>query len=279
MSLKRQIRTAAELDLAEVLRSRWLYFCFGLYAVLAAVFVFVGMRESSVLGFTGMGRALFSLCHALVLLLPLLALVATGQSVGQARDEGSLELLLGQPLGRLGWFAGLTLVRVLVLLLPLVLLFLGLALLGRVAFAEAVSWSFLLTSMAVCASLVWAFIGLGLLIAVAVRSQARAMIAVLLAWALAVALMDFGLIGLMLQWQINPQGVFVLAAANPVQAARLALLSGAEPELSVFGPVGFHLANRVGSAGLLALGVVWPALLGTAFWVVAYRRFRSADLV
>ena len=60
-----EIAAVTRLDLGEVLRSRWLPFCVGIYALLGIIFVFVGMRESSVLGFTGMGRVLFSLCHVL----------------------------------------------------------------------------------------------------------------------------------------------------------------------------------------------------------------------
>ena len=92
------------------------------------------------------------------------------------------------------------------------------------------------------------------------------------------ALLDFLLIGVMLQWRLNPQSVFVLAALNPVEASRLALLSSAEPTLSVLGPVGFYLTHRVGSASLLLLGVLWPAALGTAGWWLALRRFRRQDL-
>ena len=72
-----ELAAVARLDLGEVLRSRWLVLCLLLYALLGGVFVLVGLRESSVLGFTGVGRVLFSLCHALVLFLPLLALLAT----------------------------------------------------------------------------------------------------------------------------------------------------------------------------------------------------------
>ena len=100
MTFLGQALIAARLDLAEVRRSRWITFCVAVYAVLAGVLVLVGMRESTLLGFTGVGRVLLAFSHALVLVLPLLALTATGQLVGRARDDGSLELLLAQPLAR-----------------------------------------------------------------------------------------------------------------------------------------------------------------------------------
>ena len=63
--MSRQLRSflaVAQLDLAEVLRSRWLLFCVVVYAILAIVFLMVGMRESTVFGFTGTGRVLCVVC-------------------------------------------------------------------------------------------------------------------------------------------------------------------------------------------------------------------------
>ncbi len=279
MVLGRSTLAVARLDLAEVLRSRWLLFCAALYAGLAALFVLVGLRESSVLGFTGMGRVLLSLCHALVLLLPLLALTAVGQVVNHARDDGTLELLFSHPVTRRQYFVAVTAVRFSMLVLPLAALLLLVSLLGWLVLGSAVPWGFIGTACLVSASLLWAFVGIGIGISTCVRNQAKAMIFLLLAWVTGVALLDFGLAGLMLQWRMSAATVFLLAALNPVEAARVALLSGAEPSLSVLGPVGFFLANRLGGGWLFALGTLWPALAGTIAWGLALRRFSRGDLV
>lgn len=280
MAIDRQHTLAlARLDLAEVMRSRWLYFCVGLYAILAALFVLIGLRESTVLGFTGIGRVLLSLSHALVLLLPLLALTATGQVVNRAQDDGTLELLFSHPLSRSEYFAGITGVRYALLLLPLIALMVLVALLGRILFGSAIPWGFLARSLAACAGLLWAYTGLGLAVSVFVRNQAKAVMLLLALWVAGVVLLDFALIGLMLQWRLNAPTVFVLAALNPVEAARLALLSAAEPSLSILGPVGFFLANRLGAAWLLVAGVGWPLLVGVAAWSLAKERFSREDLV
>src|SRR5262245_55921752 len=78
-----QARTIARLDVAEVLRSRWLFAAALTYAVLATVFIAVGLREAPLLGFTGSARVMFSLSHALLLLLPLVALTATAPAIGR----------------------------------------------------------------------------------------------------------------------------------------------------------------------------------------------------
>ncbi|MBL8735479.1 MAG: ABC transporter permease subunit [Planctomycetes bacterium] len=279
MNLRREIAVVARLDLAEVLRSRWLVFCLVVHTILAGTFVLVGMRESGVVGFTGMGRALMSWSHVLLFLLPLLALSATGQVVNGARDDGSLELLLSNPVSRTGYFVGTTLVRLVALCVPLLVAMPAMGLFGALAFGQQVPWDFLLRGVVVSVALLGCFTAIGMLVSTLVRSQAKALMLTLLLWALSAALIDFALVGVMLQWELPPSAVFALAAINPVQCARLALLSGAQPELSTFGPVGFFLANRIGSGGLLALGIVWPLLLGLTAWVWSLGAFRRRDLV
>lgn len=278
-SARARIAALGRLELGDVLRSRWLLLCAGLYAALAAMFVLVGVRESAVVGFTGMDRVLLSLAHALVVLLPLLALSGTGLVVNRAREDGTLELLFSHPVTRGDYFAAVTLVRSAALLLPLVVLIPVLALAGALAAGQDVPWAFAARALAVCVALVWSFVGIGLAISALVREPARAMIAVLLGWLLGVTLLDFGLIGLMLQWHLPAPAVFALAAVNPVEAARLALLSGAEPTLATLGPVGLFAARRLGGTLLFLVGVAWPLVVGSACWLLGWHRFRRGDLV
>jgi ABC-type transport system involved in multi-copper enzyme maturation permease subunit len=274
----RRVAALARLEMGEVLRSRWLLLCGGLYAALAGLFIVVGLRQSGVMGFTGMARVLLSLSHALVVLLPLLALTGTGLTVSRARREGTLELLFGHPVTRGDYFSALTLVRYGALFAPLLVLMPGLAGLGSLAFHQPVPWAFLARAVVVSAALLWSFTGIGLAVATRVDEPDRAMMVLLLIWVLAVALLDFGLVGLMLQWNLPAPAVFALAGINPVETARLALLSGAEPTLGTLGPVGFYLSARLGSGWLLAVGVVWPAVVGWIGWLFARRRLRVGDL-
>lgn len=279
MTALAQLRAAARLDAAEILRSRWLWFCLVTYAVVAGVLMTVGMRESSVLGFTGTSRLLLSFSHALILVLPLIALMALAPVVSRAREDGTLELLLSQPLSPGAWFVAVCVVRYVALVVPLAAVMLGVGLWGQLAHGHAVPWTFVARSLLVSAALLLAFAGIGSAISVFVRSPTRVITYLVLTWALGVALLDFGLIGLMLRWRLDPHAVFTLAAINPVEAARLALLSDLQPELSAFGPVGFYLANRVGGAALFALGVAWPVVVGLGAWAIAYLGFRSSDRV
>jgi ABC-type transport system involved in multi-copper enzyme maturation permease subunit len=269
----------ARLDAAELKRSRWPWTAGGLYVALAAAFLWFGARESSVVGFTGMGRVLFSLCHALVFFLPLLALGVTGQAIGRAREDGSLELWMSLPVRRGSYFAAITGVRALALIAPLLAVFAALALLSRALFAQPVPWHFLARSAAISAALLLCFCAVGVAISAVARSTARALTYWVLAWLASVALLDFGVIGLLLHTPLPPRLVFALAALNPVESARLALLSAAEPDLATLGPVGFYLATELGPALLFVLGVAWPVAFGALVLALAWRAFGRSDLV
>lgn len=279
MSARSEIAAIGRLDLADVVRSRWLAVCVGFYAALAAVFVLVGLRESDVFGFTGISRVLFSLTHALLLLLPLFGLTFTGQVVNRARADGMLELLLSQPLRPGRYLAAVTASRVLALTLPLALTLFGIAVGAALVTGQPLPWSLLARSVALCCALLWASCALGIAISVYVTSPARAMTWLIVAWALGVALLDFGLIGMLLSWRVEPRVVFALAVLNPVESVRIALLSAVEPELSTLGPVGFWVANALGPSAALAAGLAWPILFGFAAFGLALRRFRRGDLI
>ena len=71
-----------------------------------------------------------------------MALIATGQVVNKARDDGTLELLFSQPISRGAFFSAISSVRFLVLLVPLALLMAGVGVFGRLVFGQDIAWSF-----------------------------------------------------------------------------------------------------------------------------------------
>ena len=134
-------------------------------------------------------------------------------------------------------------------------------------------------ALLVATSLVLAYVGLGLLVSAIAQTLERAVVLALLVWLASVALHDFALIGLLLQWRVPAPLVFALAAMNPVEAARLAVLASVDPELSVLGPVGFWIANELGANVTYALGLAWPATVGALALLATARLVRTGDAV
>ena len=92
------------LEIAEAMRSRWLVFTAVVYGLVFAGFVWLGLRESRVMGFTGLSRVVLNVSNAIVLVVPLVALIATSQVIVKARHSGYFELMLSQPVRRSEWF-------------------------------------------------------------------------------------------------------------------------------------------------------------------------------
>lgn len=280
MNVAAPSRTLFRLEMADALRSRWVVVTGGVYAVFFAAFIWLGLRENAVLGFTGLSRVVLNLANAVTLAVPLVALVATSQCIVRARQSGFFELMLTEPVRRSDWFVSVIASRFIIVIGPLVVLCIGAVAVGSfVDPSDRELGPVVLRCLATTASLAWAFVGMGLWVSSATRSPERATVLALLAWLVASALHDFALIGVLLRFRLAPVVVFTLAALNPAEAARIAILSGVDPDLSALGPVGFWLANALGPRIALLVGIVWPALLGSfALWR-ASRRFSKSDLV
>ncbi len=279
-SRRQRIAALARLELTDSLRSRWLQFAAAVYILVFGAFVWLGLRESSVLGFTGLSRVVLNVANATVVAVPLVALVATCQSIAKARTSGHLELLFTQPTQRNDWFIGLLLARLVVLLGPLVALLATTAVVGLVTTGQDASLlPMVVHALLVSTSLVLAYVGLGLLVSAIAQSLERAVVYALLVWLASVALHDFALIGVLLQWHVPAPVVFALAAMNPVEAARLAVLASVDPELSVLGPVGFWIANELGANLAYFFGLAWPATVGIVSLLIAARLVRKGDAV
>ncbi|HEY2515892.1 MAG TPA: ABC transporter permease subunit [Polyangiaceae bacterium] len=280
MSAAAASRALLRLELSDALRARWLVVTGAVYAVLFGAFVWLGLRESEVLGFTGLSRVVLNLANAITLAVPLVALVATAQTIVRARQSGFFELMLSEPVRRADWFSSILASRLFVVVAPLAVLFGGVLLVAPLVDAHDASLvPIVLRSLATTAALAWAFVGIGLWVSAAACSPERATVLALLVWLAASALHDFALVGALLRFKLAPAIVFAVAASNPAEAVRIAILSGVDPDLSVLGPVGFWLANALGPRLALGVGVGWPALLGALAVWRAQRRLAHSDLV
>ncbi len=262
----------------EVIYSKLLWLISITYIAFLAIFVLVGNKESTVFGFTGISRIIFSWSHALVFFLPLLALVASVTVIVQYRENGGLEFFLSQPISRNEFLLALTGARLLSLLLPLLILLLiveGIGIFLETGFQMNYGIKFFLIS----SSLLWCFLSLGLYISEKSRSQVRAIVLMILVWMLAVILLDILLIGMVIKFSPHSAILFFLTELNPVQAARLAMLIELDSSLSTLGTAGFFIANSIGASSIFWIGFFWPLGLGILFWIMTKRNFEMNDLV
>lgn len=266
------------LEGAGVLRARWFGVSLATAAGLALFFVAIATRESAVLAFTGFGRVVTGTALAALFFLPLLAVFSTAQAVPQARQLGVLEWYMSHPTARGALFWGMFLPRLGAIVGP-VLAMVGLVGLAAAFMGHPLPWDLALRLFLLLLTQGFCFAALGMWVSVRARAPENALLRGLLVWMASVALYDFALIGVLLRWKLTPVAVFLLAAANPVQAGRLGVLAGADPDLGLLGPVGTWMALELGGAGTLVYALGWPLLLGAVALAFARRTFVRRDLL
>jgi ABC-type transport system involved in multi-copper enzyme maturation permease subunit len=264
------------LEGAGVVRERWFAASLILAAGMVAFFALLASRESAVLAFTGFDRVLTGTGLAALVFLPLLALFSTSQVLPAARQRGVLEWYLSHPLSRGACFWSFFLPRLLAVCAPIAgsVVALGVlaAALGLPVPIGAIARFFaLLVGQGFC------FAAIGIALGALARSPEQALLAAVGVWMGAVALVDFALIGVLLRWRLPPEAVFALSGINPVQAARLGLLVGGDPDLGLLGPVGTWIVLHLGPTATLGYALAWPVSLGLVALGVGYAAFVRRD--
>jgi ABC-2 type transport system permease protein len=268
----------ARLEAMGVVRARWLTAALLVALGTVAFFFALASRESAILEFTGYGRVVTGTGMAALLALPLLALFATTQAVTAARSQGVLEWYLSHPVARRDVFVSLLVPRLAAVCGPALLSVLSLGVLSY-STGQPLEAGLLSRMLGLLLGQAFCFASLGLCVSIVSSSAEQALLRGLILWLGSVALLDFALIGAMLQWNLPARTVFLVSALNPVQAGRLGLLSGADPDLGVLGPVGTFIATELGPQGTLVYALGWPVLVGGLALLLGWARFRRGDLL
>jgi Cu-processing system permease protein len=257
----RPVLLVAARELRDATRSRWFPLAATCFCVLSLALSFLGLAGAQRGGMAGFDRTTASVLNLALVFVPLMTLSLGGLGIAGELEDGSLALLLAQPVTRLESWVGK---------------YVGL--LGAVA--GAVAAGFGVTGVIVGCStgggnvrvflalvglvllLAAATLALGTLLSVALRSRTRVVGAAFSTWLLLVYVSDLGTIGLTIARGLRPGQVFALALLNPVQQARVAATLALSDRLDVLGPAGVFGLERFGAAGLVLLLV--GALVATA---------------
>ncbi|MFA5892057.1 MAG: ATP-binding cassette domain-containing protein [Actinomycetota bacterium] len=251
----------ARWEMRAAVRTRWvlaggLAFAAGVLAV-----TLIGLRSLAELGLTGIGPASAGLLGLGLILLPLLALLVGAGSVAGERERGILPMVLVQPVDRssivLGVFAGLTSAVWLIA-------FLGLGFAG-IAYASLVRGPDLMPFVVLCAAIIAVAtvgVALGVAFSAVARGRAHATAWAAVAWFVFAFGIDLAIAGLAAPLHIGPLGLLSAILLNPIEAARVLALLGADLRGGALGPFGAYLSQELGS------GTAMTALVGAlAAWV------------
>lgn len=274
----RTVALCARQEIVLAMRSRWVQISTLVFAALAIAVAASGYILSGGHGIQDYARTSVSLAQAVLLLVPVMALVSGVLSLSPER--GNADLLFAQPVSRatvllgqaLGLWAALCTAEAL-----------GFGAAGLVVFAGSGPEGVGDFGLLVGAGFVLTAVFLAIAAAIAAGScgrRARALVIALVTWFAAVVLFDVATLGVA---SLLPSGtasrvIIVAALANPVDAVRTGLLlwmlgTGA------FGPASLALLRFTGGvASAIALVVVSITLWTVLPSVLAAWRMERADL-
>jgi hypothetical protein len=120
------------------------------------------------------------------------------------------------------------------------------------------------------------FVALGLCFSALTDSRARAVTLGIVAWLFLVALGTLGVMIAFVRWGLPEQLLVTWSFVNPVEAFRIGVVSGLDADLSLLGPVGARIVERLGPGGAATLAflslLAWVAVPGVAGWALFRRR-------
>jgi ABC-2 type transport system permease protein len=142
-----------------------------------------------------------------------------------------------------------------------------------------IPWRMVLLYSTLLFSLSFVFLGLAFFLSTLVKSTDVALGSSFIAWIIMLAFIDIALIGLMLQNRVSDEVIIVAAMLNPIEVFRIGAISLFDPELTVIGPVAYHLLDTLGTKLLILYAIIYPIAIGVLFAFFGYIAFRKKDLL
>jgi len=268
----------AYLDVKESLRSKWFYVYALVFGGLMALFFITGVSDSVVMGFTGLSRMLLIFIQVTIIILPIFILITTVKSISGDRESNVLEYMLSFPISLKDYYWGKMAGRFLTVFLPVFLALLLGVVFGLFKGGE-MPWRMVFLYSALLFSLSFVFLGLAFFLSTLVKSTDVALGSSFIVWIVMLAFIDIALIGLMLQNRVSDEVIITAAMLNPIEVFRIGAISLFDPELTVIGPVAYHLLDTMGSTMLILYAIFYPIVIGALFAYFGYIAFRKKDLL
>jgi Cu-processing system permease protein len=266
----REASLVAAREVRDAMRSRWFVAAAGCFLVLSLGLSLLGLAGAQRSGLAGFDRTTASLLNLALLFVPLVTLSLGGLGIAGELEDGSLALLLAQPITRSEAYAGKYLGLLGAVTASVCAGFGATGIIVGMAVGGGNARGFL-ALVALTLLLGAATLSLGTLLSVVLRARARVVGAAFAVWLLLVYVSDLGTIGLTLARNLGPGQVFALALLNPVQQARVLGTLALTDRPEILGSVGLFGLDHLGPVGLpvLLVGILvataaLPLLLGYA---------------
>jgi Cu-processing system permease protein len=263
-------------ELREAMRGRWFVLASVSFFALSLGLSLLGLAGAQRSGLAGFDRTTASLLNLALVFVPLLTFSVGALGISGELEDGSLALLMAQPVTRAEVFTGKFLGLLAAIWAALATGFGATGVIvGLYAGGNASAFLSLLGLLLAYSA---STLAIGTLLSVTLRSRVRAIGAAFAVWLLFVYVSDLGSIGLAIARGLSPAQLFVLALVNPVEQARVAGTLALTDRLEVLGPVGIFALDHLGQAGVAILLHALLISTAIALLLVGQRIFRKAVL-
>ncbi len=266
------------LEIKQNLRSIWFWTYSVLFGGFVAIMFALGITESQIIGFVGLGRLMVTFMQVSMVILPIYILITTVRSVVGDRETNVMEYMLSLPISFSGYFWGKFISRFIEIFIPVFIALLGAAVWGTISDID-VPWDLFALYSFLLAAMVFCFLGIGMYISALAHSQNLAIGAVFIIWLVLVAFLDLILMGVMLKMRMNPELVIGVGMINPLQVFRTAVLVLFDPKLTVMGPASYYILDTVTRSVLIVFSILYPIFVGFVFAFLGVRYFKRNDIV
>jgi Cu-processing system permease protein len=272
----RETALIARREIAEAMRGRWFLLATASFFALSLGLSLLGLAGAQRSGLAGFDRTTASLLNLALVFVPLVTFSVGALGIAGELEDGSLALVLAQPLTRAEVFAGKFFGLLAAVWLAQAFGFGATGVIvGLYAGGDAIAFLSLFGLLAVYSA---STLAIGTLLSVLLRSRVRAIGAAFAAWLLLVYLSDLGSIGLAIARHLRPGQVFALALLNPVEQARVAGTLALTHRLDVLGPAGIFALDHLGAGGVVLLIHVLLGASALALAALGLGIFRKAVL-
>jgi ABC-2 type transport system permease protein len=272
------LKYVLKLELMQSLRSTWFWSYSILFGGFVAIMFALGITESQVIGFLGLGRLMITFMQVCIVVLPIYILITTVRSIVGDRETHVMEYFLSLPISFSSYLLGKFISRYIEIFTPVFLALTGAVLWGMFQGID-VPWDLFALYVVLLAVLTFCFLGIGMMISVKANTQTHAIGTAFILWLLLVALLDIILMGAMLKLRISPELVIGFGMINPLQVFRTGVLVLFDPSLTVMGAASYYILDTVGRGIFIAFSIIYPLLLGFLFLWLSVRSFKNSDVV
>lgn len=272
------IRIVTLQELRQSLRSKWFWIYSVLFGGFVAVMFALGITESQVIGFVGLGRLMVTFMQVCMVVLPIYVLITTVRSVVGDRETHVMEYILSLPLSFSNYFWAKLISRFIEIFTPVFLALLGAAIWGSISEID-VPWDIFGYYSILLAVMVFCFLGFGMYISARSSTQNMAVSTVFILWLVLVAFLDLILMGVMLKTRMNPEIIIGIGMLNPLQVFRTAALALFDPKLTVMGAASYYILDTVSRTIFIIFSVIYPIILGALLAIMGSRYFNRKDIV